>query len=134
MSEKPEIQVLFVKLNKDGTVEKTHHFAPWPTGAGVIPGSPNMGLVPVPPDDGERPPLRHLTYDDPPGIGLTPDEYREMLAEQVRQCGSLERFMETVTKILVKDLVLAHGCHLEDAIPAVMEFAAKVYAEVTGSV
>jgi len=130
MSEQPEIQVTFVKLAKDGAVEKTHQFEPWPTDPPREPGlRPRIMLGFVVPDDGERRPLRHLTYDDPPGIDSSPEQYRAMLAATAQQAGSLERFVECVTQVLVQDLVVAHGCHPEDAIPAVMEFAAKVYAE-----
>ncbi len=134
MSEQRKIAEVFVKVGKDGTVERTHQFAPWPTGP-QIPGSPPRFVAGfAAPDDGGPAPLRHLTYDDPPGIGLTPDEYRAILANQVRECGTLELFTETVTRILVRDLVVAHGCRAEDAIPAVMAFAAKVYAEFSGTV
>lgn len=124
MSE-PDVQVMFVRVGKDGTVQKTHRFEPW---------DPQQALPGTVPGNEERPAVRHVTYEDPPGTGLSSDEYREMLRATVQQCGSLERFVETLAMILVNDNVQAHGVHMHDAVPAVMEFALKVYAEFTGTV
>ena len=134
MSETPEIQVDFVKVAKDGTVERQHRFEPWPTGQDQAMGVPHVFAMELPRGDGEHKPVRHVTYDDPPGIGVTPEEYRELLSEKVREAGSLIRFVEALTQALVADNVISHGCDAEDAIPAVMEFAAKVYAEFSGTV
>ena len=123
--ENPEVQVMFVKIGEDGKVERTHHFEPFD------PLHPLPAMV-----EGveERPAVRHVTYDDPPGIGLTSDEYRAMLATTVEQTGNLEMFVQTVSRILITDNIRAHGVHPQDAVPAVMEFAMKVYAEFSGAV
>lgn len=75
--------------------------------------------------DGE---LRHLSYDDPPGFG-SPEEWRELLARAVQQADDEEEFCRMLVMVLGKDLVLSHGCDPHVAIPAIIEFARKVYQE-----
>jgi hypothetical protein len=135
MSDEPEQRIpsTFIKLDKDGNVVRTHQFEPWPGQQQELPGAEGgpraFGfMVQLGEGGGE---LRHLSYDDPPAAFMSPEAYRDALAYTVEQAGSLERFVEIVTRILVKDLIEAHDCSPEDAIPAVMEFAAKVYAEFT---
>ena len=123
--ENPDVQVVFVKIGEDGKVERTHHFEPF---------DPQHPLPAMVEGVEERPAVRHVTYDDPPGIGLTSDEYRELLRGTVQHCGDLESFVQTVSKILINDNIQAHGVHPQDAVPAVMEFALKVYAEFSGMV
>jgi len=123
--ENPDVQVIFVKIGENGKVERTHHFEPF---------DPQHPLPAMTEGVEQRPAVRHVTYEDPPGIGVTPDEYRSMLAATIHQTGSLEMFVEAMVRILVNDNIKAHGVHPEDAVPAVTEFALKVYAEITGSV
>jgi hypothetical protein len=128
MSEQPEVET-FVRKEPDGT-EQVRHFAPWPTGPG---GQPQMQmrvvLVQVPEGDGGDSELRHLSYDDPPGMGVTPDQYREMLASAVAHSEDEGEFTEMLISAIGRDLVMAHGVSADVAIRAVMEFARKVYAE-----
>jgi len=126
--EDPHVQVAFVKIGEDGKVERTHRFAPWDPQQQPVPG------VEPSPGSAERPTARHVSYDDPPGVNITPDQYRAMLAFQVHECGDLETFVMVVARILINDNVAAHGVSPHDAIPAVMEFVTKVYAELSGTV
>lgn len=125
-----EIQT-FVHVGQDGP-DRIHHFAPWPTDEQ---GQPQVRVMMIEvPADQETPtgggaPLRHLSYDDPPGIGTTPDEYRTVLASAVQHSDSEAEFTQMLVMALARDLVMAHGVHPHVAVPAVMDFARKVYAE-----
>ena len=73
--------------------------------------------------------LRHLSYEDPPGVGVTEQEWRNLLAQAVYSAESEEEFVQMMVFALGKDLVLAHGCDPHVAIPAIIDFARKVYQE-----
>lgn len=125
MSENPQ-EFVKIKPDEDGE-QKRYQFGEFtPSGA---PQVLSAVMVEVDPDAE----LRHLTYDDPPH-GMTPGEYREMLTAGAQAAVNEEHFVSAVIRAIGKDLVLSHGCHPGKAIPALTEFARKVYAEATGTV
>lgn len=123
MQEQPEIE-RFVKMGPDGP-ERVHEFAPFPM-EGDKP-QVRMLMVPVPGDGSGE--LRHLSYDDPPGLGGTEEEYKAMLARAVSQADDLEDFTSALLFALGKDLVFSHNVDPQRAVEAITEFAAKVYQE-----
>jgi hypothetical protein len=129
-SNDPEIQT-FVRRDPDGT-ERTHYFAPFPTGEDSEPDVVHLVMVPVRRESGDG--LRHLSYEDPPGIGVTAGQWRDMLSRAVRASDSEAEFTEMLVVSLGRDLVLVHGCEPHVAYPAVVEFARKVYAEFSGTI
>lgn len=126
MSEQSEVPTRFVRTNKDGsTVE--HEFIPVDVsqdGSGVM----MVAVVQV----GDAPqggrPLRHLSFDDPPFFFGTEEAYRDALAEASRVMGE-EEFVERMVHALGRDLTESHGCDPQVAIPAIREFARKVWNE-----
>lgn len=131
MSEGSEIQK-FVRTEQDGQ-RREFQFAPFPVGPQES-SEPEMMIVPlsalIGEGDGE---LRHLAYDDPPH-NMTEQEWRETLSDGARVAVNEEHFVQSLVRALTKDLIVSHGCHPAVAIPAIIEFGKKVYAEVTGTV
>ena len=126
--DQPEIQT-FVRKGPDGE-EQIHHFAPWTA------AEPQAQMVVMQlPASGGGGELRHLSYDDPPGahLGVTPDDWRRMLAGAVEVSDSEHEFVEMLVMALGRDLVISHGVDPHVALHAVMDFARKVYAEFNGS-
>lgn len=130
MSETPEIPNKFVRVDQDGQ-RREFEFAPFTPGQE---DTPEVMIIPLSQLLGKRSgDLRHLSYEDPPH-GMTETDWREMLSSGARLAQNEEHFVRSLVQAMLKDLVLSHGCHPEEAIPAIIEFGKKVYAEVTGTV
>ena len=130
MPEEPQIPVTFVKVGKDGQVERTHQFEPWPPTPAISLPPPIFVSGPHTEGDEPSPELRHLSYDDPPRL-MTEETWRAMLAAGVGKARDRDHFVSSLTAVLAKDLVESHGCDPEVAIPPIMEFAINVYREFT---
>lgn len=130
----PEPQRRFVRITEGGQREE-YDFAPFPTGPQQDAGMPQMMILPLSEiiGDGADGELRHLAYDDPPH-NMTADEWKTTLHDGARKAENAEHFARSLTHAILKDLVISHGCHPDVAIPAIIEFADKVYTEVTGTV
>lgn len=117
----------------DGGEQQVLNLRAFP-GSPVSPGGPphiQVMMMALGGGDGE---LRHLSYDDPPGLGTDPFEWRDLLMRAAGQADDEQEFCQMLVMALGRDLVLAHGCEPHVAIPAIIEFARKVYADYLATI
>jgi len=121
----------FVRKGPDGE-QQSMTLVPWQGAAGAgaqeaaTEGGPvAMMVIRIGGGGGQ---LRHLSYDDPPGEA-TEQEWRELLSQAVQTADDEQEFVQMLVFVLGMDLVRSHGCHPHEAIPAIVEFARKVYQE-----
>lgn len=122
----------YVRKGDDGQ-QHTLNLRQWPGSPVSADGPPHIQvmMVALGGGDGE---LRHLSYDDPPGLHPEAGEWRDLLMRAAAQADDEHEFCQMLVMVLGKDLVLSHGCDPHVAIPAIVEFARKVYADYLGTI
>lgn len=120
----------------DGGEQQVLNLRPWPGTEDAAAGVPRVqvALVVGMGMSGGGGELRHLSYDDPPGMYTEPGEWRALLMRAAASADDEHEFCQMLVMVLGNDLVRSHGCDPHEAIPAIVEFAKKVYAEYLSSI